>query len=117
MEGEALIQAVIEAARLVAGEIEADHPHIRDADPVWFRPGTQELVLALDALDFHETFWTEFPGRGKERLPVIENCAICGHSINWHENGQTMCLHSKGIGLERCRCMFFRARSSRETGS
>lgn len=107
MAAEELIQAVIEAARLVAGEIEADHPHIRDVNPIWFRPGTKELVLALDALDSHETFWAGFPERG-------EACAICGHAATWHESGETACGYSKGIGLERCRCMFFRSGQRRK---
>lgn len=65
MAAEELIQAVIEAARLVAGEIEADHPHIREVDPVWFRSGTKELVLALDALDCDERLGAKQKERGE----------------------------------------------------
>lgn len=46
--------AVIRAARQVAELILADHPNIRDAQDVWFRPGTKELVKALDDLDNFE---------------------------------------------------------------
>ena len=46
--------AVIRAARQVAELILADQPNIREAHGVWFRPGTKELVKALDDLDGYE---------------------------------------------------------------
>lgn len=45
---------VIEAARQVAELILADQPNIREAHGVWFRPGTKELVKAVDDLDEYE---------------------------------------------------------------
>lgn len=44
------LRAVVEAARKVAAGITETFPHIRDAQPAWFHPGTIELVRAVDAL-------------------------------------------------------------------